>query len=78
MDLPDSASFVWSQDSDDCADNSLYQALEIKVEDSGGGKYLVLITDRWAIDPSEIDAFVERLKWCLSQVNPDEPSKESK
>ena len=78
MDLPETASFTWAQEADDCDDNVLYQRIEIKVEDSGGGKYLVLITDRWAIDPAEIDAFVDRLKWCLSQVNPDEPSKESK
>lgn len=38
------------------------QTLSLEALESGGGNYIVLKTERWAIDPDEIDAFAEHLK----------------
>lgn len=37
------------------------QYLTVKVEDAGAGPYLVLETERWALDLEEIPAFIEKL-----------------
>jgi len=68
MNLPVEAKFVFSQDQDSCGDTGdSFQTLIVDIEDAGGGNYLILKTDRWAIDPDDIDAFCDRLKWCLRQ-----------
>lgn len=38
------------------------QYLRLSQVDAGGGKYLVIETDRWAIDADEIDGFANMLK----------------
>lgn len=65
MDFPVGAEFHFSQDGDSCGGGD-YQDLRVSVVDAGGGSYLILKTDRWAIAPEELDAFVKRLKWCVS------------
>ena len=37
------------------------QYLTIKVEDAGAGPYVVIETNRWALDLDEIPAFIEKL-----------------
>lgn len=37
------------------------QYLTIKVEDAGAGPYIVIETNRWAVDLEEIPALIERL-----------------
>ena len=67
MNLPVEAKFVFSQDQDSCGDTGdSFQTLIVDIEDAGGGNYLILKTDRWAISPEDLDAFVKRLKWCVS------------
>ena len=41
---------VFSQESDCCESEAIGQELTIGTEDGGGGSYLILKTDRWAID----------------------------
>jgi hypothetical protein len=56
--------------SDCCDDSDLGQDLQIKTCDGGGGKFLVIKTERWAFDGSdEIDAFCESLKSLLAQLD---------
>lgn len=68
MNLPVEAKFVFSQDQDSCGDAGQHpcQTLIVDIEDAGDGNYLILKTDRWAISPEDLDAFVQRLKWCVS------------
>lgn len=44
------------------------QDLSVNVEDAGGGPYLVIKTDRWALDGDAIDAFAAELKAVLAKV----------
>ena len=75
MDLLELATFYWSQD---------YwggiQSLTVQVDGPSQGKSpcLVLITERWEINPGELEAFFDRLRWCAAQVQQNEPAKESK
>ena len=41
------------------------QELAIKTLDSGGGCYLIIQTERWALDREDIDAFCQLLKDSL-------------
>lgn len=67
MNRPVEAKFVFSQDQDSCGDTGdSFQTLIVDIEDAGRGNYLILKTDRWAISPEDLDAFVKRLKWCVS------------
>lgn len=38
------------------------QTLDVTLEDAGGGPYLRLQTNNWAIDPGDIPAFCKRLQ----------------
>jgi hypothetical protein len=44
------------------------QYMEIQTFNGGGGPYLVLKTERWAIDSEDIDRFCSRLKEILRSV----------
>lgn len=43
-------SAIYTQDSDSNADNDLGQTIELQSTDAGDGPYIVIKTDRWAID----------------------------
>lgn len=47
----------------DKADGDQY--LSVDTPDSGGGNYLVIETERWAMDKDDIDAFAQTLKDIL-------------
>lgn len=59
-----------SQQEDCCGRVENYeQHLTIETMDGGGGAYLVISTDRWAIDSdADIDSFAARLKEVLRQI----------
>jgi hypothetical protein len=61
------------QDEDCCGRvDTSEQSLEIETMDGGGGAYLVISTERWALDSDEdIDAFASRLKEVLRQFPPN-------
>ena len=60
---------VFIQDADCCDSNSgLDQQLTVSTQDGGGGKYIVISTDRWALNPDEIEDFIKALK----EMIPDE------
>jgi hypothetical protein len=48
--------FEFTQDGDCCGPVDDVQQINIEIEDGGGGKYLVLSTERWAVDsPKELE-----------------------
>lgn len=49
----------------DAASAELCHAICLERVDNGGGPYLVISTDRWALDPDEVDAFADTLKGFL-------------
>ena len=61
----DGCTFNISQENDSNDPGSLGQYLTIEVTDNGAGKYLLLKSDRWAIEPTDIDAFCAMLKKML-------------
>ena len=63
------ASFVLAQEADNLQEDGLGQTLQVEIVDGGGGPFLVLSTERWAIDPGDIDAFAEKLKDLFAQVD---------
>lgn len=61
--LEQSASVVLTQEADGCSSGD--QVLTINTADAGGGNYIVLETERWAIDKEDIDKFAALLKRVL-------------
>jgi len=67
--LPIKRTHVFEQESDSMSlDNEGFQTLTISTEDAGGGPYLVIETERWAIDISELDEFVIELKKMAESI----------
>lgn len=61
--------YVYEQDADTCQFNSQDgQVLTIQTQDGGGGNYLVISTDRWAIDKNDIDKFCNVLKDMIKDM----------
>ena len=44
-------SILYSQEGDSCSSDM--QDIEIKTQDAGGGKYLVIKTERWALESAK-------------------------
>lgn len=63
------AKFTFTQESDTCDSGDFGQSLTVFTEDGGGGSYIVISTERWAIDYDEIDKFCEGLKRILKVVD---------
>lgn len=55
------------QGADSCAPTDSIQYLEVTLDDAGGGHYVVLKTDRWAIDPDQLIDFAKYLKKLCEQ-----------
>ena len=73
-----SATVVFEQDSDCHESAGAGQFIEVETHDEGG-IFLTIKTERWAIDPSEIDAFAAMLRRVAGIVggesaDDDEPS----
>lgn len=67
INLPDNVtisdcSFLFYQESDSCQENTVGQELTVRTEDAGGGKFIIIKTERWAMDSNEIDKFASMLK----------------
>lgn len=67
-----SVRLVYVQDTDSCAPAGTSE-LVIETHDAGGGPYVTLTTERWAIDPEDIDAFAAALKGAIALI----PEKDS-
>lgn len=63
----ETATFVFTQDPDSCSSEYLHE-LNVKIEDAGGGKYIVFDTVRWSLNPDELQVFVEELLQALHTV----------
>lgn len=59
----------YGQDTDACDEtrNSV-QTLDIECINAGGGHYLVIETERWAIDETDIEGFSQRLRDVLAMA----------
>ena len=65
----DQATILFSEEVDCCALEDGNNYLEVSTHDGGGGAYLVIKTERWAIDPDEFDEFLKRLRLVLDVAN---------
>lgn len=63
---------TWTQDNDCCDDQSCGQQLIVQTQDGGGGSFIVLETQRWAIDADDIDKFCAMLKSTIERVEKSE------
>ena len=50
------------QDQDTLQDGFNDQLLFVEINDSGAGPYIIISTERWALDISDIDKFCNMLK----------------
>ena len=66
----ESVSEVYSQPEDCCGRVEVsVQDLEISTQDGGGGSYIVIKTERWALeDAKEIDVLAAKLKAILKRI----------
>jgi len=58
----DQVAFEFNQESDTNQDGDLGQSIKIYTQDSGAGCYIVIETERWAMDAEDIDLFAATLK----------------
>lgn len=66
------AEYNLSQESDSCDSNNLGQNLLVTFDDAGAGHYIILSTERWALDIDDIDEFAAMLKSIAAQIG-EEP-----
>ena len=69
------------QDEDSCGRiDRDSQKIVVEVTDAGGGPYLVLRTDRWALDERNLEGFIDTLRRVLAaaQPQPEESCEEQK
>ena len=59
---------IYTQDSDCCQDQDVGQTLVVRTQDGGGGAFVVIETERWAIDEDQVDDFCDALKRTLARV----------
>ena len=59
-------SFIIGQDNDSNDESDLGQTLDISITNAGAGNYLILKTDRWAID--DVDDFCDMLKGMVRDL----------
>ena len=57
--------FVFFQDADSCSHEE--QELVAEICDAGGGLYVRISTQGWALDVEDLQEFIDRLKWCVKQ-----------
>lgn len=66
--IPIAAKYTFHQERDCCGEGDEDNYLEIETHDGGGGQYLVIKTERWAIEPGEFPEFINLLKKSLKTV----------
>ena len=57
---------LWQED-DCCSPVDVGQKLRIEIEDGGGGPYVVISTNRWAIDENDLENLPKLLHDILYQ-----------
>lgn len=60
-------SHTYTQETDACV-SGICNILKVSTFDGGGGPYLVIETERWAIDEEDIEAFAQKLRDVLGLV----------
>ena len=59
---------TWSQDNDSCDSNDCGQTITLSTADAGGGHFIVIETERWALDDEDVEAFCDYLKQFNKRV----------
>lgn len=65
--LPVTDSITYRQPADCCQTGKDDQILEVKVQDGGGGPFIVLKTERWSFDAESLEAFTKQVKELLEE-----------
>lgn len=66
------SAITWMQEADSNDDKESPQRFKAEVEDAGGGPFIVVSTERWAMsDEAEIDQLAQALKAFLRQAPED-------
>lgn len=47
--------------------DSRCEEIDVRLDDAGGGPYLVIRADDWSINPEDVDEFCKRLKRIMRQ-----------
>jgi len=58
----------YMQENDTMDSDTLGQYLTVEVVDGGAGSYIVISTNRWALDETDIDEFCNTLKEQIKNV----------
>ena len=66
--VPVSMKTEYMQDNDSCDDGKDGQTLEVFTQDAGGGNYIVIKTERWAIEYDDIDDLCNQLKKLILET----------
>lgn len=56
---------VFSQENDTCDEGDFGQYLSVETHDGGGGVYITISTERWALDKESVPEFVAKLLGIL-------------
>lgn len=60
---------TYTQVADSCAPTGIdVNMLDASIEDAGGGPYIVIKTERWALDGDKLDEFTDTLRALWKQV----------
>jgi len=68
-------SITLTQESDSCDESGLGQDLEIRTDDAGAGPFIVLKTERWAMDKKDLDPLLGLLTAMLAHTDRGESEK---
>lgn len=63
--------YEFTQDTDCCQEEDDGQHLKVSTPDGGGGCYVVIETNRWAVDHDDVDKFAAALKRIVSLPESD-------
>lgn len=59
---------TYTQQADCCTSSTDDNVLEAVIEDGGGGPYIVIKTERWALDGDRLGEFTDTLRALWKQV----------
>lgn len=60
---------TYTQAADSCAPVGIDDnMIDVSIEDAGGGPYIVIKTERWALDGDKLDEFTDALRTLWMQV----------
>lgn len=68
---PEEIRVTYTEAADSCAPSgSDLNLLQIETQDAGGGVYVVIKTERWALDLESLDEFVAEVRRVIGMIKP--------